>query len=109
MENIDAIQLIRRSNENPERWNRGEPSPEFYEDFSAKVKDFIVLSSSNFPKTQKQEHEESEGKFGVLPPPARREIAKAILSSEPIPPLRSHEEAREQDPEILVNTVYLHT
>jgi len=110
-QNTELMQIISTFNGNHiERWSKEGPDPSFYRQFSEKVEQFIVLSSFNLPKVQELKVVEREdSSFGVLPSPAKRAVARAMLSGDPIVPLRVYEEEKTLPPEIFVDTAYLHT
>ena len=65
---------------------------EFRSSFSRELWEFLIHKSSGIESTLPQQAITVEGKTGILPPPARRIIAKNVLAGSSIPALRESEE-----------------
>lgn len=72
-----------------------EPKEQFSKEFHSVLGQFLQTMSLDFKPSTDIATEQHEGPYGIIPPPARRHIARDILAGNPSPPLKILEETIE--------------
>lgn len=108
MEQTRINEIIARENSAAIRQTEG-LDPKFYEVFTNAFGNTVNALSSHIPTRPQTEVIEREGTFGVLPSPAKKIVAREVLSGHPTPPLKVSEETIETEKlERPIDTATLH-